>query len=226
MKGHAIAYSTEELAWLSERAEWPRAVLHSTFVILFGRPEITRPTLTGLMKHKGWMTGRTGCFDKGQAPANKGKAMPFNPNSAATRFKKGNRSGRAEERYKPIGTIRLSQDGYQEIKIHDGMPLQSRWRLLHLVEWEKVNGPIPEGMCLKCLDGDRMNTAPANWQVIPRGVLARLNGGRHRKRTAFDDASPEIKPVLMAMAQVEHQALTRRRTTAGVSSTLNQMKAA
>jgi hypothetical protein len=205
MKGRAIAYSPDEMTWLAANRLLPISDYHAGFVAAFER-EVSAQNLHALRKRRGWKTGRTGCFVKGQVPANNGKPMPFNAASAATRFKKGNRSGRAQERYKPIGTVRLSQDGYQEIKIHDGMPLQSRWRLLHLVEWEKVNGPIPEGQCLKCLNGDRLNTDPSNWLLIPRGVLSRLNGGRHKRRLAFDQAAPEVKPVLMNIAKIEHAA--------------------
>ena len=47
-----------------------------------------------------------------------------------------------------------------ERKIHDGLPLQSRWRAVHLLNWEAINGPIPKSHCLKCLDGNRLNVAP------------------------------------------------------------------
>jgi hypothetical protein len=42
-----------------------------------------------LCKRKGWTTGCDGRIQKGNVPANKGKKMPFNPNSARTQFKKG-----------------------------------------------------------------------------------------------------------------------------------------
>jgi len=215
MKGRAIAYSADEMAWLEANRTLPISDYHRAFNEAFGR-EVSAQNLHALRKRRGWKTGRTGCFVKGQVPLNKGKPMPFHPNSAATRFKKGNRSGRAEERYKPIGTERISQDGYREVKIHDGMPLQSRWRLVHLVEWEKVNGPIPEGHCLKCLDGDRTNVAPANWQLIPRALLPRLNGGRSKKHLAYDEAAPEVRPALLTIAKVDHQArqLRRRKSAA------------
>lgn len=211
MKGRAIAYSAEEMAWLEANRLLPISDYHAAFVAEFGR-EVSAQNLQALRKRRGWKTGRTGCFVKGQEPANKGKSMPYHPNSAATRFKKGGRSGRAAELYKPIGTERVSQDGYREVKIHDGMPLQSRWRLVHLVEWEKVNGPIPEGHCLKSIDGDRSNVDPANWQLIPRALLPALIGGnRYRDRLPYDDAAPELKPALMTMAKVEHRALELRR---------------
>ena len=206
MKGRAIAYSAEELAWLRERREWPRAVLHDVFGLLFDRRDVSLGALNGLMKRKGWMTGRDGKITKGARSWNTGLKGWTPPGSERTRLKKGNRTGRANHLYQPIGTERLNQDGYRERKIHDGQPMHSRWRLVHLVEWEAVNGPIPKGMCLKCLDGDRLNTDPANWQAIPRAILPRLNGGRHKKRLAYDDASPEVRPAILTVAKVEHAA--------------------
>ncbi|WP_333611908.1 HNH endonuclease [Brevundimonas bullata] len=91
------------------------------------------------------------------------------------------------------------------------MPLQSRWRLVHLVEWEAVNGPIPEGQCLKSVDGDRSNTDPSNWQMIPRALLPRLNGGRFKKHLAYDEAAPEVRPALLTIAKIDHRARELRR---------------
>ena len=213
MKGRAIAYSAEEMAWLEENRVLPISDYHRAFVEAFKR-EVSPQNLHALRKRNGWKTGRTGHFAKGAVPANKGKSMPYNPNSAATRFKKGNRTGRANENYQPIGTERMSQDGYLERKVHDGMPMQSRWRLVHLVEWEAVNGPVPEGMCLKCLDGDRSNTDPANWLAISRGILPRLNGGKATRVMAYDTAPAELKPTLLAIAQVDDRVSQLRRRKA------------
>lgn len=219
MKGRAIKYSEAEMVWLEANRTLPISEYAAGFNAAFGR-EVSAQNLHALRKRRGWKTGRTGCFVKGQEPPNKGKPCApgtgaHHPNAVAARYKKGNRSGRAEERYKPIGTERISQDGYREVKIHDGMPLQSRWRLVHLVEWEKINGPIPEGHCLKNIDGDRANVDPANWQLIPRALLPALIGGnRYRDRLPYDDAAPELKPVLMTLAKVEHRARTLRRKSA------------
>jgi hypothetical protein len=141
-------------------------------------------------------------FQKGQVAPNKGKRMPFHPNSAATRFKKGHgRSGVAVRLYKPIGTERLSKDGYLERKINDDMPLQARWRAVHLVRWEAIHGPLPKGMALKSLDGNRQNTDPLNWTLVPRGLLPRLHGKSGRD---YDHAPAELKPTIFALARLEH----------------------
>lgn len=206
MKGRAIAYADDELDFIEETATYPRRQAHAAFCALFGRDDVSLQAYKSLCKRMGWMTGRTGCFEKGHAPANKGQKMPFNANSARTQFKKGNRTGMANENYKPIGTERMSKDGYLERKMHDGLPLQSRWRAVHLINWEAVNGPVPEGHCLKCLDGDKANVDPSNWICIPRALLPRLAG---RWSQGYDDAPDELKPLILATAKLAHAARSR-----------------
>lgn len=203
MKGSAIKYTDAELAWIEAHKATPRAELYQMFQDKFSRPDVSEANLKALCKRKGWLTGRTGQFVKGQEPWSKGQKMPYNANSARTRFKKGHRGGKALENYKPIGTERMSKEGYLERKVHDGLPLQSRWRAVHLINWEAENGPIPEGHCLKCLDGNKANCDPANWKLIPRAMLPRLAG---RWRLGYDEAPPELKPTVLAVAELEHKA--------------------
>ena len=203
MKGRAIQYSDEELAWIKSNKSKVRRQAHDEFVRKFDRSDVSLNNLKDLCKRKGWMTGRTGCFGKGHVPANKGRKGYHAPGSEKGWFKKGERRGVAVKLYKPIGTERLSKEGYVERKIHDGIPRQSRWRAVHLIKWEAINGPIPEGHCLKCLDGSKANTDPSNWKCIPRGMLPRLNSRWGRQ---FDAAPSELKPTIMAVAQLEHKA--------------------
>ena len=208
-KGRAIAYSPAELEWIESRREMPRRVLHAEFVVAFARDDVAFENFKALCTRKGWTTGRTGQFKQGSVPANKGMKMPFNANSARTRFKPGVRQGRAARLYKPIGTERISKDGYRERKIHDGLPLQSRWRAVHLIEWEALNGPVPAGHCLKCRDGNRRNTAPANWQAIPRALLPTLNG--RWNSLPYDQAPDEVRPAILTMARLKNKAAKVRR---------------
>ena len=60
---------------------------------------------------------------------------------------------------------------------------------------------MPDGMCLKSRDGNRQNTDPSNWELIDRALLPSLNGGSWRG-LAYDDVAPEVKPALMALAQL------------------------
>lgn len=203
MKGRQIIYSDTELMWIRANSKRERAEAHAVFCELFGRSDVSLVNFNALCKRKGWLTGRSGCFKKGLVPHNKGKPMPFHPNSAATRFKVGGMTGAAQKKYKPIGTERWCQDGYLERKTHDGEPRQSRWRAVHLINWEAVNGQVPEGHALKCLDGDRTNTDPSNWECVPRALLPRLNG---RFGRGYDEAPEELRPTIMAVVKLEHRA--------------------
>jgi hypothetical protein len=206
VKGRWIHYSDEELAWINACADEPRAETHALFVQIFDRPDVSLTNFNSLCKRNGWLTGRSGQFVKGQAAHNAGK--PFcPPGSAKGWFKKGERRGVATRLYQPIGTERMSKCGYLERKVNDDMPLQKRWRAVHLVEWEAVNGPLPKGHALKCLDGNRQNTDPGNWVCIPRALLPRLNGRFGRN---YDDAPDELKPTILAIAKLEHKAREAR----------------
>lgn len=202
MKGRVILYSPGELAWIKAHSRDPRKDMHAAFCVQFGRSDVTPANINALCKRKGWLTGRTGQFALGQVSHNAGKKGHCAPGSEKGWFKKGNRTGAAQQNYQPIGTERRCKDGYLERKIHDGMPMQFRWRAVHLVEWEAIHGPVPKGMALKCLDGDRTNTNPANWEAIPRAMLPRLNGRKWSR--GYDTAPNDLKPVIMAVTKLEH----------------------
>ena len=201
MKGRQISYSADELAWIKANCTLPRRDLHRAFLDRFGRSDVTFDHIKALCTRRGWATGRTGCFEKGQEPANKGKKMPFHPRCAATQFKKGCRKGRANQVYKPIGTERLSKEGYLQRKVNDDLPFQRRWRGVHIINWEAVNGPMPDGHALKCLDGNRLNTDARNWELIPRAMLPRLTG--RWSGVPYDSAPTELKPTILATAKLE-----------------------
>lgn len=203
MKGHAIKYTAQELAWLEANRGMVISEYHHAFQERFMRQDVSANNLHALRKRRGWKTGRTGQFQTGQKPHNKGKKMPFNPNSARTQFKKGNQPHNT----KYLGHERVSKDGYVEISIDERNPhtgYERRYVLKHRYLWEKTNGPVPEGMCLKCRDGNKTNTDPENWILIPRALLPRLNGGKSGKLPKYDKAEPELRSTILAVAQLSH----------------------
>lgn len=202
MKGRALLYTAKELAWIEAHKTQLRRTAHAEFCQAFKRSDISFSNYNGLCKRKGWMTGRTGCYAPGSAPENKGKKMPFNANSARTQFKKGQRPHNT----KHLGHERITKDGYIEISVAETDPhtgFERRYVQKHRWLWEKVNGPVPEGMVLKCLNADKTNTDPKNWEAIPRAMLPRLNG---RWSLGYDAAEAEVKPLIMATAKLEHKA--------------------
>lgn len=210
-KGRHRRFSPEEMAWLETNQVLPIAEYHSAFVAAFQREDVRAQNLHALRKRMGWKTGRTGRFAKGMTPRNKGVPCApgtggLHPNAQKTQFGAGERRGQAALNYKSIGSERISKDGYRERKVHDGLPMQSRWQTVQRIEWEALHGPIPLGMALKC-KGDRSNTEPSNWELIPRAMLPRLNGKHGRN---YDSASAELKPTIMAVAKLEHLTRTKR----------------
>lgn len=206
MKGRRIEYSEAELLFIELLSKLPRKDLHRHFCDHFGRMDVSQAALTALCKRRGWLTGRTGRYEKGRTPENKGRKMPFNPNSARTQFKKGNKP----HTWRGAGHERIDEkDGYVIMIVDETNPwtgAPTRPVLKHRYLWEKEHGPVPDGYCLKCLDGDKTNTDPSNWEAIPRAMLPRLNG--RWGRTPYDDAPDELKPVIMATARLEHAART------------------
>jgi hypothetical protein len=200
-RGRRVRYSLPEMAWIERHRSLPRKEAHRLFREKFGREDVTLVHYNALCKRKGWLTGRDGRIVKGATSWNKGKAMPpgkggNHPNARRTQFKKGTRQGIAVKLYKPIGTERVSKEGYLERKIHDGMPLQSRWRAVHLILWEEANGLVPEGMCLKCLvphPGSGLSRKSEMPYLPDLSVLRRSTHGRdgredHYQRTTTETA--------------------------------------
>ena len=205
MKGRAINYSKAELGWIEANSTMLRREMHQQFNTKFGR-DVSLQNLNALCKRKGWMTGRSGCFAQGSEPHNKGKPFPTaarHPNCRKTQFKKGGEPHNT----KHLGHERITVDGYVEVSV--GIPNKytgygRSYALKHRYLWEQANGPLPDGYALKCLDGNRQNCAPENWEAVHRGVLARLNGGRFRKTIPYDEAPEDLKPVVMASAKLKH----------------------
>ena len=172
----------------------------------------------GLRKSREWLastaSGRLqkGCaygvstrFQKGQQAWNKG-LKGINPGGEAGQFKRGNRSGLALSSYKPIGFERLGKDGYLERKINDDMPLYKRWRAVHLLIWEAANGPIPSGCAVSFRDGNKLNLALDNLQLVTRAELM--------KRNSYHQYGPEISKIIQLRGALALQINKRERNAA------------
>lgn len=214
MKLAPIPYSQTELDFIKARKVMPRRKLHEKFIKKFARTDVSLKNFKGLCKRKGWLTGRSGRFEDGSTPANKGKPRPYNANCARTQFKKGN----LPHNTKYEGHENVTKDGYVEISVKETNPhtgFHRRYVHKHRWLWEQKNGPVPDDMVLKCLDGNKQNTCLSNWKLVPRGMLPRLNGIYGR---GYDNAPAEIKPAIMAVTELEHCAKQRIKDSS-VSST-------
>lgn len=127
----------------------------------------------------GRTNGRQGIgsrFAKGSVAWNKGAHYDSGGRSHETRFKPGVRQGIAVKLYKPIGFERVSKDGYLERKVNDGMPLQKRWRAVHLIVWEAVHGPVNSRThAVVFINKDRTDRRLENLEIITRKELLARN---------------------------------------------------
>lgn len=207
--GRLRNYTRAEMDWLEENRTLPIADYHRAFCETFGRSDVTAGALHGLRKRHKFRTGRTGQFEKGRASPNKGKKCPEgtmgrHPNARRTQFKKGQAAPNAHE----LGDERIRSDGYVEIMVDEANPYTGaprRYVFKHRLLWEQANGPLPDGYALKCLSVDKTNCDPSNWEAVERGLLPLLNGGYRGKRLGYDEASPELRPVVMAQAKLRHR---------------------
>lgn len=120
-------------------------------------------------------------FRPGSKPWNTGLHYVAGGRSAETRFKKGCMSGAAQHNYVPIGSQRISKDGYLERKITDDPTLYParRWVAVHRLVWQAAHGPIPRGHVVTFRAGKRTAVEAEitvdRLECISRGELAKRN---------------------------------------------------
>jgi hypothetical protein len=124
---------------------------------------------------RGDEVGKNHRFPKGHVPANKGTRRPgWAPGRMKeTQFK----AGQKNHNVMPVGTTRLI-DGYVYIKVAAVryVPYTVNWLPVHILGWERAAGrPMPPGHCLWFRDGDRMNVAVENLELITRAENMRRN---------------------------------------------------
>lgn len=131
---------------------------------------ITSKQIANYKKRNGFDSGLTGRFKKGHVPWNKG-LKGINTGGEAGWFKKGH----LPLNYKPIGSERIDKkDGYVLVKVQDHGLYQERWRLKHVVLWEKVHGKVPEDHVIAFLNGDKTDIRIDNLVLLSRTELAQM----------------------------------------------------
>lgn len=140
--------------------------IQAGFCKRFNRP-ITLNQVIGYIKRNGLNTGTDGRFKKGQTAHNKGIKGWYAQGMERNWFKKGN----IPQNYKPVGSERISKDGYIEIKVKD----PNKWQLKHRYIWEKENGKIPKGMLLIFKDNNKLNIDLDNLMLISKAENAVIN---------------------------------------------------
>lgn len=153
--------------------------------------------IKGAIARYGVVTGRTGRFAKGQAAWNKGKrGIHLSPHSE---FQKGH----MPQTYRPVGSERLSKDGYPEVKVAD----PKTWKAKHRIIWEKAYGSIPRGHVVIFADGNPMNASLDNLMLVSRAELLVAN----RQKLIKQEAELTKTGIQVARVIAKTQELSRKR---------------
>lgn len=142
-------------------------------------------------------------FKKGMQPWNKGKpgTTGHHPNTKATQFKKG-RAPEESRNYLPIGSLRLTKDGYLERKVTDDHPVPTRrWVAEHRLVWERAHGPIPKGHIVRFKTG--MKTAIEAEVTLER--LECITRAENANRNSFRRFGPEMAQLYQLKGAIARQ---------------------
>lgn len=192
-RGRPHCYTHWQLKFLKRNRKLPQRRLWELFNEKY-HTDISLKAICAKRKYMGLKTGRTGCFKKGSISWNKGKKLKWVPNSG--NFQKGN----IPLNHMPVGSETLTTgDEYVNVKIAE----PNRWRMKHVLVWERYRGKIPKGMCLLFKDSDRQNCRVGNLQLISRYLNLRLN------HHGYAAAPKKLKKSIMLMAQLDIQIFKR-----------------
>ena len=124
-------------------------------------------------------SGLTGQFKKGNVPHNKGKkqieymSQESIEKTKETRFKIGNKP----KNYRPVGSERITKDGYIEVKVAD----PNKWETKNKIIYKQYFGDIPEGHKIIYADGNKLNNDINNLILVSDNEELIMN--RYRLRT-------------------------------------------
>lgn len=165
-KTHHV-YLPEQVTFLEEHVKG-RSVeeLREIFNEHFG-VSYSYESIRAALKNRSLSSGYDTRFKKGVASYHPPKGTHSAP---STEFKPGN----IPVNHRPIGSERVTVDGYIEVKIAE----PHRWRMKHVAVWEAARGPVPKGNVLIFADGNRLNPSLENLLLVTRGQLAVLNKRR------------------------------------------------
>ena len=193
-------YRDEELAFLREYAPGhSRKEIHAEYNRRFPERPRSFKSVVACMKNHGITNGLDGRFPpggKGSRPWNQGKKMSPEQYEKCkpTMFSKNHRP----QQYLPIGTEKKLSDGYIWVKVDDQINAKKNvnWKQKQRLVWEQEHGPVPEGVVVTFLDGNRENFDLSNLALITRAEHARLN------QSGLRSEDPEITAAALQVAKL------------------------
>lgn len=177
---------------------WPRNELVARMNERFGL-SLSIKQLATYTKNHGIRSGRSGQFKKGEKPHNAGTKGVMKPNSGS--FKPGDRP----QTWRPIGSERITDEGYRQRKITDTGYTPADWVEVHRLVWQEHHGPIPDGHVVTFIDGDRLNCAIGNLELVSRAD----HGAR--SKLGYYAMPAELKPAMANVVSLRRAIIKRNR---------------
>jgi hypothetical protein len=142
-------------------------------------------------------------FQPGLVPWNKGSHFTAGGRSADTRFKKGQMTGAAQHNYVPIGSLRISKDGYLERKTTDNPELvpTRRWTAVHRLVWQAAHGPIPDGHVVAFRKGQFTNVL----EELTADKLECISRSENAHRNSVWRNDPEVAKLYQLKGAITRQ---------------------
>lgn len=149
----------------------------------------------GLKKSAKFMAEESGRIKPGQSPWNKGVKGSTGTQAGclATQFRPGRDPSEARN-YRPIGSLRITKDGYLEQKVTDDQSVYParRWVALHRLVWERENGQPPNGHIVVFRPG--MLTTDADLITVDR--LECITRSENMQRNTYHRYGKEIAQLI------------------------------
>jgi hypothetical protein len=121
---------------------------------------------------RGDEVGKSYRFTPGHVPANKGKkGLPSVGRMAETQFKPGAKP----HTWKPIGSDRLSKEGYLQVKLYDTGCTRRDFIPVHHLVWELHRGAIPNGYRVTFRDRDKTRIVIENLELVSIADMMKRN---------------------------------------------------
>lgn len=152
-------------------------------------------------------------FQPGQPAWNKGIRGVVGVQEAcrAHQFKAG-RPAHEARNYQPIGTLRLSKDGYLERKVTDdpGIVPAKRWVGVHRLVWQAVRGDIPPGRVVVFRCG--MQTA-VEAEIVAERLECITRAELMDRNSYHKNLPPEVARIVQLRGAIQRQINKRTKDT-------------
>ena len=132
-------------------------------------------------------------FHAGLVPWNAGRRFVSGGRSIETRFKPGQKP----HTWRPIGTERLTKEGYLERKVMDTCVTKNDYKPVHHIVWEEAGREIPPGHVLAFKDGNKRNFALENLELLTRKQLM--------ARNTIHNYGPEVAQLAQLRGAIKRQ---------------------